>query len=120
MFNILLTVDVLTDEHYYSKCIGSVAIKPDPAEKFKSIKLEDDTDSVRTTLFRSFGTKLDMNTFWNSLDEKVKAVPVETEIQTIKELKPEVELIQQIKESEEPIDLPEPEPLEKPKTSKKK
>jgi hypothetical protein len=120
MFNILITEDVVNDKLYYSKCIADNFII-DPAAKFKSVTLEDGTESVRTSVFKSFGTKLRQSEFWNSIDESLKAEPVAVEVPKPKEIKPEVELIQTVA-TEVAVDetLPTPDPIEKPKVVKGK
>lgn len=120
MFNILITEDVINDQVYYSKCIAN-NFTTDPANKFKSVTLEDGTESVKTSIFKSFGTKIGLAELWNSIDETLKAESVIVEEPKPKEVKPEVELIQSLAtENELDETLPEPEPIEKPKAAKGK
>jgi hypothetical protein len=124
MFNILITEDVVNDQVYYSKCVAN-NFTTDPAKKFKSVTLEDGTESVRTSIFKSFGTKLGQAELWNSIDETLKAdsVIINTEDANLfpTEPNPVIELVQSIANDPELDEtIPEPEPIEKPKAAKGK
>lgn len=74
--HILLTTDKLSGNYYYSKYSGNLKhIKHDPANKFKSIKLEDGTWSVVTTLYKSFGTVMSYKHAFNNLPNTVEVEP---------------------------------------------
>ena len=126
MFNILITEDLINDQVYYSKCIAN-NFTTDPAKKFKSITLEDGTDSVRTSIFKKLGTKVGQTEEWNAIDENLRVEIVYSEPADEgldlppAETNPAIELVQSIANDPE-IDetIPEPEPIEKPKAAKGK
>lgn len=110
MFNILQTSDIVSDQEYFTKHIGS-DFTTDPANKFTQLQLEDGTTSVTTKIFKTFGTKASWNDFWNTLPDDLKADKVIPATPKEKIVRPEVEMLKDEVEVPEDELISEPEPI---------